>query len=135
MAVLWPPTIPQMPLIDSYEEVAPNIILRSSVETGAPKVRRRYTAAATQITCRYSLTRAELAIFDDFFFGPAAGGAVQVDWPHPWRHETVRIRFREQPRYSNAGHPDDAWVVAVALEVLPPGIAAALEAVSPGSAA
>lgn len=108
--------------MDGYEEVAPEIVLRSSVDAGPPKVRRRFTANVSQISCRYILTRPQLDIIDDFYFGPAGGGATPFEWMHPWRRVTVRVRFKEPLRYSNAGHPEDAWAVSVALEVLPPGM-------------
>ena len=99
-------------------------MLRSTVDAGPPKVRRRFTANVGIVTCRYSLTKAQLVIFDNFFFGPAGGGSVAFEWPHPWKHVTVRVRFREVARYGNAGHPEDAWTVGVVLEILPPGMPA-----------
>lgn len=124
MPVIWPPTLPQYPLLEGYEETAPDIVLRSNNDAGPPKVRRRFTANVGQIACRYNVTRAQLDIFDDFYFGPAGGGSVAFEWMHPWRRVTVRVRFKEAPRYSSAGNPETAWMISVALEVLPPGMPA-----------
>lgn len=120
--VYWPALLPQAPLLEGYTEVAPNIVRRSSMDTGPPKVARRFTANVSKIACRYALTKAELVLLDDFFFGLAGGGSVPFYWPHPWKHVDVRVRFTEPPSYTNAGHPETAWIASLALEVLPPGM-------------
>jgi hypothetical protein len=126
MAVVWPPTLPSAPLIEGYSETTPQIVRRSAMDAGPPKVRRSYTANVSEIACRYAMTRAQVDTFDAFYFGPAGGGSIVFEWEHPRRHVTVNARFREpRPTYTNGGHPEDVWFVDIALEVLPPGMALA----------
>jgi hypothetical protein len=104
------------------------MVRRSTVDEGPPKVGRRFTAAPYTVACRYAMTTVQLASFDDFFWGPAAGGAVVFEWPSTWRGTIVAVRFRDPlPSWTPAGHPD-VWFVSLALEILPPGIAALLRA-------
>ena len=44
--------------------------------------------------------------------GPREGAVSRSSGPIPWKHVTVRVRFREVARYANAGHPETAWTVA-----------------------
>jgi hypothetical protein len=126
MPVIWPPTLPAIPLIEGYQETAPTMVRRSVVDQGPPKVARRYTAALYTIACRYAMDTVQLGIFDQFYWGAAGGGSVIVEWPHPWRHVAVSVRFKDPwPSWTSAGHPD-VWYVSVTLEVLPPGVAAIL---------
>jgi hypothetical protein len=126
MALVWPPTLPHVPLVEGFEETEATLTLRSSIDAGPPKVRRRFTAGIGQITCRYTLDRTLLLTLSDFYLGPAAGGAVAFEWFHPRRQVTVMVRFREPVAYRPEA--PELWTATVALEVLPPGMAATLEA-------
>lgn len=124
MPVIFPPSLPQDLLLDGYQQVAPQMVRRSTVDQGPAKVGRRYTANVSEFNGRLVMTRAQLIEFDDFYFGPAGGGSVAFEWKHPLRRDTVRMRFRERPSYTNGGHPEDIWVVNLAIEILPPGMPA-----------
>ena len=89
------PTLPQSPLLEGYEETPPEIVLRSTVDAGPQKVRRRFTANIGLITCRYEMTKPQVARSTTSTSAPAGGGSVVFEWPHPWRPVTVRARFRE----------------------------------------
>jgi hypothetical protein len=121
MALVWPVTLPAYPLIDGYEEQAPKITLRSTVDAGPPKVRRRFTAGISKITCKYTVSRELMLALDDFYFVQAAGGAIPFEWTHPMRHETVMVRFVEPPSYK--AFDQYLWHATLQLEVLPPGLA------------
>jgi hypothetical protein len=117
--------------VEGYEETTPKIVLRSQVDAGPPKVRRRFTSGIAKIVCRYTLPPDLLQVLDDFYFSACAGGAVAFEWTHPRRLEPVMVRFLEPPVYK-AFHKD-AWSATVTIEVLPPGLAAALLGVEPST--
>jgi hypothetical protein len=120
--LLWPLSLPAAPLVKGYAEVPPNIVLRSTVDAGPPKVRRRFTAGVGQIECGYALTRAEMTTLDDFFFITTGGGALPFLWVEPRRSAELSVRFKEPPHY----RPEDSnevWMASLVLEVLPPGLA------------
>ncbi len=124
MPVIWPPMLPAAPLVEGFQETAPTITLRSAIDAGPPKVRRRFTAGISQISCRYTVTRDLMNILDNFYFNGVAGGAIPFEWEHPRRREIVMVRFREAPQYT--AYSGDIWTAVVALEVLPPGMAVRL---------
>ncbi len=41
---VWPPSLPQRPLAQGFSEQAPDTLIRTQMEAGPPKVRRRFTA-------------------------------------------------------------------------------------------
>ena len=115
-------TLPPIPLSAGYEETAPDLVIRSQMDTGPQKVRRRFTAGVRPISCRISCTLEQLQIFDAFYVGPA-GGAVAWEWTHHVSHQTARFRFREPPKYAAVDN-EALWWVTMSLEVLPPGMVA-----------
>jgi hypothetical protein len=129
MPLVWPASLPVVPLVDGFEELAVNITIRSSIDAGPPKVRRRFTANVSQITCRYTFSKAHCTTLDDFYFVSAAGGAIPFEWLHPRREETINVRFKEPPKYT--AQAPDVWTAACIFETLPPGVAATLAAPPP----
>jgi hypothetical protein len=120
MPLIWPPSLPSSPLVSGFQETAPTLVIRSSMDVGPPKVRRRATSGIGQIQCRYTLSRVLMNTLDDFYFGPAGGGAVAFEWRHPRRAVTVLVRFREPPSYT--AEDPEIYTATVALDVLPPGV-------------
>lgn len=77
----WPATLPR-PTIDGYQLAPVDPTLRSDMEIGAARVRRRTAARNDQVAVTWRFTDAEMAIFrtwyDDASTG-AAGGAAWFD--------------------------------------------------------
>jgi len=57
MTPLWPPSLPQSPLGDSFAEQPPNLIVRSPMDVGPAKVRRRSTAGVSRLQLAQRATR------------------------------------------------------------------------------
>jgi hypothetical protein len=119
MAVVWPPTLPQAPLLDGFEVQDGNQVIRSQIDAGPEKVRQRFTAAVDPITCRYGpLTRAQKQTLSGFYKNVAS--AIAFDWPD-WSldppGQVVRARFRDPPRYTPV--TPDIWFASVSLQRLP----------------
>lgn len=89
----WPTALPQAPLKDGYSDTAPDQLLRSDMESGPAKVRRRGTAKPHVAACTYVFTDEEATIFEDFALGTLAGGALAFDWWHPVLARYVRARL------------------------------------------
>ena len=112
----WPLTLPQSPLMDGYTETPPENTIRTQMDVGPDKVRRRTTSNPRPIQCSYVLTGAQLTILDDFYTGDAAGGATEFDMPHPRTGVTVSVRFRAAPTYTAV---QGNFRAALDIEVLP----------------
>lgn len=95
----WPVTLPQSPLVAGYQEQPENTMLRTDMETGAAKQRRRFTAAPRNIAMSIMLTDAQMDIFEDFFFNDIKGGSISFEWVHPRTGDPATFRFTQMPTY------------------------------------
>ena len=116
--IVWPSALPQEPLAQGFGEQAPNTVIRSQMEAGPSKVRRRFTAGVRNIECQMRLTPDQVETLDTFFVSTVAGGALSFDWKHPRNGTAVTFRFIEPPSYSPMTR-GVAWQVSMRLEVLP----------------
>lgn len=113
----WPPSIPDSILVSGYSEKPPKNALRTQMDAGPAKVRRRSRSGARPISGAAMLTGAQLETFDAWFRETLADGTLRFDWIHPRTRQAVSMRFTEEPDYSAQGA--DWWSVSMKLEVLP----------------
>lgn len=107
----WPATIPITR--DNYTETPPDRVIRSNMDVGPQKLRRRSSAAVRPISLRLFLNDTQLDALDDFY---DLYDSVVFNFTDP-RTETVkRARFTSPPTY---GLNETMWDVAVKLEYLP----------------
>jgi len=115
--IVWPSSLPQRPTVGGYQERFADTVLRTAMETGAAKTRRRFTAAPRQIEVTFRVNAAQAATFKSFFEETTAGGALPFDWVHPREGTPATFRFLEAPRV--AAITGTLFTVAVKLEHLP----------------
>lgn len=116
---VWPLDLPQRPLRDGYKEGGRQTLLRTQMDAGPAKTRRRATAGVRRIAARYAMSEEQLGRFLDFFEHDLADGAVPVWMPHPRTGETVRVSLAaSEPEWTPLG-TGPRWAVALQLEVLP----------------
>lgn len=111
----WPSDIPQKPLKEGFSRKPQDNVLRSSMDTGPEKARRRFTAASEYISCVYEMTESELSSFKSFYENDINSGAISFTWPDPENgNVTVRIRepYSQQPKGLN-------YRISLKIEVLP----------------
>tara|TARA_B100000700_G_scaffold189815_1_gene209166 strand:- start:36821 stop:37183 length:363 start_codon:yes stop_codon:yes gene_type:complete len=117
----WPPNLPDRPDASGYSEKPTSQVVRSSMEAGPAKVRRRFTAAPTDMTLRYDLlSREGVDTFEAFFNNDLAGGALAFDFPHPRHGTAVSVRIVGDPPYELTPRGSGRfWTLALKVEVLP----------------
>lgn len=114
----WPVTLPPYLLQSGYSEALPKNIIRSPMEVGPAKVRRRGTSGVRQISGKQYMTSAELAIFIPFFETDLLYGTLRFSWVWPVDGTTaVEFRFVEAPTITAAG--GETFEVSMSLEILP----------------
>ncbi|MFQ5776362.1 MAG: hypothetical protein ACE5GS_17725 [Kiloniellaceae bacterium] len=114
--VAWPASLPQDKLLAAVQETAPDLVVRTQMDAGPAKVRRRFTAGVRPFEMELDLTLSEVQTLDDFFVTTLAGGALAFDWQHPRTGATLSFRFVAPPSYvQNKG----AWSVSLRIEALP----------------
>lgn len=114
---LWPVTLPQSPLADSFRETAPGTTIRTQMEQGPAKIRRRTTAGVGDISFAYVLSAAQVAALEGFYLDDLSGGALSFSFTHPRTGGSLSCRFREPPQYASLS--GDYFRAAVKLEILP----------------
>lgn len=112
----FPDTLPS-PLANSLQEQLPNNIVRTQMDVGPAKVRRRTTANVRSLRMTYVLNKDQAADLEAFFFNDTAGGALSFDYTHPRTGDTVSARFTEPPQISSLN--GIYFQISISLEVLP----------------
>lgn len=74
MQIIWPPTLP-LPTIQGYLIQPEDTILRTEMEAGLARQRRRFTNVPTKISVRWIMRRDQYAIFEGWYRWHAKEGA------------------------------------------------------------
>lgn len=114
----WPASLPQRPQADDFSETPPNLLVRSTTDTGPAKVRRRTTAGVTKMRASFRLTAAQLDAFRSFYAVDIEHGALPFSWTHPVTGAAGTYRIAQPPTYA-AVAAGVAWLVTLELELLP----------------
>ncbi len=121
MAV-WPASLPQHAFLP-VTEFRQTAVLRTSMDSGPAKVRKRFTAAVRHLDFDMVLDGTQRATFDTFFATTIDEGATVFDFPDPVDGATIEVRFRENVSWNQiqvgATGAERSWRGKMKLEVLP----------------
>ena len=112
----WPGILPTAPLL-GFRETAPDVGLRTKMDSGPAKLRRRFTAGVRPIEVPLVLDDGQLDALADFFETTTAGGTLRFDFVDPRSGAAVKCRFVGPPDYDLIA--PTRWRVTLKLEVLP----------------
>lgn len=114
----WPSTLPA-PLGSDYGVDFTDATVRTDMESGPARVRRRYTAAPDMVQLGWKFTEAQMATFRTFFEDTIAMGAAWFDLPlkdgRAAGMVTREVRFTQPPRAAYI--PGFGWHVSAVVEV------------------
>jgi len=114
----WDSSLPQSPSIRGFKEELPDLLIRSKMDTGSDKVRRRSTAQIRKLEMTFLMTKAQVATFETFFYTTTNGGADKFTFTHPRTGvSSDKFRFDGTPSYSTLN--GEYYRVAVKMELLP----------------
>ncbi len=113
---IWPSGLPQRPLAEGFTESAVPSVVRTDMDVGPAKMRRRYTAEVRVYSMGLLLTTAQVATLETFYY-TTLGCVDEFDWVDHRTGSTVSYRFRSPPQYGEAG--PGYWRTVLDLEVLP----------------
>lgn len=117
MTIVWPVTLPEAPLLEGFQETAAATAIRTDMEQGPAKVRRRTTAGVGKLSMRYLLSKAEVVALETFYDATLGGGALSFSFTHPRTGASLSCRFTEPPQYVTTN--GDHFLAALTLETLP----------------
>ncbi len=145
MTPIWPAMLPQYLLTRNYKEAAPSLTVRTQMDAGPAKVRRRFTAGVRMVEGMIVCDEDQLDALDDFYVNDCAGGALSFSWTMQRRQrdtaspaipdsDTSQVgdtsllalifvglntfRFAKPPEYADAGDGRH-YEVTLYLEILP----------------
>lgn len=98
---------------DSFSETPPDRVIRTQMESGFDKVRRRSSATSRIITFKLFLSADDVDALDAFYL---SNDAVRFDFTDPRTGDDVEARFMSPPTYQTS---ETMWVASINLEILP----------------
>lgn len=117
MPATWPISLQTLVNEESFSYKIGNTVLRSDMDVGPSKVRRRFTKSVDQLTVTINLTTDQFDTFMDFFDVDCNGGATTFNYTHPITGLTQEFRFVDAPNFSSIGGGN--FRVAMSWEILP----------------
>ena len=114
--VTWPTSLPAIEL-SSLKESPPDNLIRSNMDIGVDKIRRRTTSAPRDLSFTLKLNQTQLQTLDDFYVTDTFSGSLSFDYIHPRTGSTVKARFVSPPSY--ADNQKILFSCSISLEILP----------------
>ena len=116
----WPIGLDVKTIASAYDEQPPRIIMRTPMDSGPAKVRRKLSTNTRIIPLDLRMTEAELETFDEFFMGTLLGGSLRFTWTNPRTGDAIEARIVVDDSQGPAYHYDGKYCyVSFLMEVLP----------------
>lgn len=116
---IWPVTLPQKPN-NNYSETSGVLLLRTTMDAGPAKLRRRGQRPATlQVTFEMSTAQVETL---RAFTQDTLKGTARFGFTHPRTNEIVEVRIvpQQDGALFNIGYIlPEFWTISMQMEVLP----------------
>lgn len=117
MAETWPISLQSKLNEDSFGLNPGDTTIRSDMDVGPAKVRRRMTKATDTLTCSIDVTTGEYSTFMLFYDTTLNGGVNRFDFDHPITGVPTEFRFAGPPQIRSIGGGN--FRVSMAWEILP----------------
>lgn len=114
----YPITLPA-PLLADYDISAADAYIRTQMETGIARQRRRFMARPFDVSVSFVFVGTQMATFNTFYETTLAGGtawfSMELDFGNGPQTFT-QVRFKEKLRFKKMA--DQTWQVSSKLEVI-----------------
>jgi len=118
MAVAYPVGLPQSPQRNSFKHSQAKNVIRSSVDIGEAKTRRRYTKPIFNETWALQLTKNQVSIFINWFENDIESGVLRFDFLDPITETLQEYRITDMYNMLPYGECGD-YMVTFPVERLP----------------
>lgn len=98
MAV-WSTSLPQLQLMDGLSYAPSDQAIRTTMDTGPTKARRRFSVSVAEVQVPIILTGTQLAAFDTYYQTTLSGGTDTFTWTDPSTGSTATYRFLDRPAF------------------------------------
>jgi hypothetical protein len=113
--ISWPELLPSGLLEEGFNKQPQGNVIRTAMDAGPKKTRRRYTARTVKYSGKQVFDAAELAVFEQFYHNVLADGVLRFNFTDPVSLETAEFRFTED---YTAAAADGLFEVSMRLERL-----------------
>ena len=103
MAIAWPSTLQQLLSEANFSYEIADTAIRTDMEIGPQKVRRRFTRPVNSLTGSIYLTMEEFNFFYTFYNTTLNGGVLPFEYYHPITKELNEWRFKGPARIRSLG--------------------------------
>ena len=93
--IFWPQYLPAALLINGLSKQPQSNAIRTAMDAGPKKARRRYTARTVKYTGKQVFDAAEMDVFEQFYHTVLADGVLRFNFTDPMSLETAEFRFTE----------------------------------------
>lgn len=116
---VWPAELPQYLIFNGYKEAPPDLALRTDMDTGPAKTRRRSSSGPRPIQGKLPpLTSEQVDVLLSFYEDDLLSGTLRFAWSHPRTGVVSEFRFVSRPEPAG-DEASAAYIVALDLEILP----------------
>lgn len=121
MTDAWPGTLPQVMLVEGFQQGVGDTRIRANPETGPAQVRPRSSANIDPLKVSMNMTTAQWAALKTFGRTTLLRWSLPFTFPDPDGGSALLVRFGANlpSRGPLSPHVPDMWRVALDLEVLP----------------
>lgn len=99
--IAWPAGLPAC--AETWEEFDLPVTVRTQMDVGPPKVRRRATRTLRNVRVGFTMDHAQAMQLRDFFETELQGGVQEHSFQHPFRGDVEAFRFMEPPKIAALG--------------------------------
>lgn len=117
MAQTWPLTLPTYFLAKGYSENPKSQLIKSDIDVGPAKLRRRFTTDALFINGQMRMSQSQLDDLETFYLTTLLGGTLTFDLVNPINSVSRELRFINPYIASHIGGV--YYDVSFQLEVMP----------------
>ena len=91
--IYWPESLPSGMLAAGFSRQPQSNVVRTAMDAGPKKARRRYTARTIHYSGRQVFDATELETFEQFYSTILADGVLRFNYIDPVTMETAEFRF------------------------------------------
>ncbi len=111
--ITWPSSLPQVIRLEGLGAKRKSNVIRTQMDAGPQKARRRYTAITKEFTGSVVLTESQRELLEDWYQNMIGDGALRFVMKDPQTLQLAEFRFLEE--YDEEAS-DGLWIITMKLE-------------------
>lgn len=88
---VWPASLPQRVLVEGYNRTPAQTALRTKMDAGPAKMRRRFSAGSKPVKAKIRINAEQVQTLEGFFEDTLKGGVLPFTWIDPVQQQTTGL--------------------------------------------